>query len=80
MKCRSCDASPAARPFSGEVALHFPGLNGLTKPIVWVFPKVLVCLECGSAEFVVPEMELEVLRTGAPVDGATVWLGASKKE
>ena len=35
------------RTFNGEIAIHFPGLEGLGKPIVWVFPKVLVCLICG---------------------------------
>ena len=54
------------------MALHFPGLDGLNKPIVWVFPKISVCLDCGLAEFIVPEKELEVLRTGAPVEGAVV--------
>jgi len=38
-----------------------------------------VCLDCGLAEFVVPEKELEVLRTGVPVEGAAVWLGGTKK-
>jgi hypothetical protein len=44
-----------------EIAIHFPGVKGLEKPIVWVFPEVLVCLSCGNAEFVVPERELRVL-------------------
>jgi hypothetical protein len=37
-----------------EIAIHFPGVKGLEKPIVWVFPEVSVCLSCGNAEFVVP--------------------------
>ena len=65
MKCQRCGASPAARPFNGELALHFPGLDGLTKPIVWVFPRVLVCLECGFAEFVVPDEQVRMLRTAS---------------
>lgn len=52
------------------MAIHFPGLAGLNKPIVWVFPNVLVCLDCGSAIFDVPQRELEVLSTGTMVDGA----------
>jgi hypothetical protein len=58
--------------FNGEFAIHFPGINGLQKPIVWVFPKVRVCLDCGYADFTVPERELSVLRTGVPIDGAIV--------
>ena len=34
------------------------------KPTVWVFPEVLVWLDCGVSEFTVPETELRVLVTG----------------
>jgi len=44
----------------------------LNKPIVWVFPKLSVCLECGFTEFTVPERELGVIVTGAAVEGAVV--------
>jgi hypothetical protein len=60
------------REFNGEFAIHFPGIKGLQKPIVWVFPKVRVCLDCGYADFNVPERELSVLVTGIPVNGAIV--------
>ena len=66
MACRACK-SDNAKPFNGEVAIHFPGLEGLDKPIVWVFPKVSVCLRCGLAEFTVPEREMKVLGEGKPV-------------
>ena len=61
MKCRSC-SSLGAQTFNGEIALHFSGLDGLTRPIVWVFPKVLVCLDCGFAEFAVPDEPMKTLR------------------
>jgi hypothetical protein len=60
------------REFNGELAIHFPGIKGLQKPIVWVFPKVRVCMDCGYADFTVPERELSVLVTGAPENGAVV--------
>ncbi len=41
--------------------LHFPGLKDIDKPLVWVFPEVLVCLDCGVAVFAVPETELGAL-------------------
>jgi hypothetical protein len=50
------------RIFNGEVAIHFPGLKGLDMPIVWVFPKLKICLKCGVAQFELPENELQVLR------------------
>ena len=60
------------REFNGEFAIHFPGIKGLQQPIVWVFPKVRVCLDGGYADFNVPERELSVLVTGIPVNGAIV--------
>jgi len=47
--------------FNGEIAIHYPGLEGLDKPIVWVFPKLLVCLNCGFTEFAISETELRQL-------------------
>ncbi len=68
MASKRC-TSDNQRAFSGEVAIHFPGLNGLDKPIVWVYPKVMVCLECGLTEFTVPEKELSVLAAGLAAAG-----------
>lgn len=61
MSCKACQADKK-RVFNGEIALHFPGLKGLDMPIVWVFPKLMVCLECGFAEFEIPERELHILQ------------------
>jgi hypothetical protein len=63
MCCKQC-ASEELKDFNGELAIHFPGLGGLNKPIVWVFPKLRVCLACGFGEFVVPEEQLKQLRIG----------------
>jgi hypothetical protein len=71
MACKRC-ASGNRSAFNGEIAIHFPGLKGLDKPIVWVFPRLAVCLECGFTEFTVPERELSVLARGIPVEGAMV--------
>ena len=60
MTCSACD-SDRLSTFNGEIAIHFPGLEGLNEPIVWVFPKVVVCLNCGLAQFAVPELERSVL-------------------
>ena len=71
MSCKAC-ASKTQKTFNGEVAIHFPGLEGLDQPIVWVFPKLLICLHCGFAEFAVPERELRVLVLGKAVPGASI--------
>ena len=68
--------SQVQKTLTAEIAIHFPGIEGLNKPIVWVFPKISVCLDCGIAQFTLSEKELEVLRTGAPVEGATGWRGS----
>ena len=61
-QCRShCSSIHTESTFNGEIAIHFPGLEGLDKPIVWVFPKLLVCLNCGFTEFAIPETELRQL-------------------
>jgi hypothetical protein len=64
MSCKSCQ-SQNQRNFTAEVAIHFPGLEGLDKPIVWTFPKLAICLKCGFTDFTVPEAETRVLREGS---------------
>ncbi|MGC1416673.1 MAG: hypothetical protein WA817_15415 [Candidatus Acidiferrum sp.] len=49
---------------TAEIAIHFPGPKNIDKPIVWAFPEIVVCLDCGTAEFVVPESELRQLAKG----------------
>ena len=64
MACEKCDSGNQGT-FNGEVAIHFPGLKGLNKPIVWVLPKLVVCMNCGFTEFAIPETELRQLVEGA---------------
>jgi hypothetical protein len=71
MTCKEC-YSDKQSVFNGELAIHFPGLKGLNKSIVFVFPKLTVCLRCGFTEFTVPERELQVLKDGSPVEGAAI--------
>lgn len=70
MHCKSC-GSEGLRRFNGEVAIHFPGLEGLDQPIVWIFPELLICLECGTAQFEVPEQQLRMLNRGAAAAGSS---------
>ena len=67
MACKRC-ASDTQSAFNAEIAVHSPGVQGLDKPIVWVFPKLVVCLHCGLAEFTVPEGELRVLAQNTPTE------------
>jgi hypothetical protein len=74
--CPSCGSVNQSR-FSTEMAIHFPGLKNVNKPTVWVFPEVLVCLDCGVSEFTVPETELRVFVTGEAEQRKELPLGSS---
>ena len=60
MPCKSCGSVNQSK-FTAEIGIHFPGLKNIDKPVVWVFPELIVCLDCGAAEFAVPEAELRQL-------------------
>jgi hypothetical protein len=55
--------------FNAEIAIHLPGAGGREKPLIWVFQELFVCMNCGSAEFAVPEGQLRGL---AKRDAASV--------
>jgi hypothetical protein len=61
-RCCSC-TSTEQMEFIGEICLHFQGgLESLNKPLIWAFPHVLICFECGSARFKIPEAELKLIQ------------------
>lgn len=63
MVCSLC-GSGNQNSFRGEMGIHFPGLKNIDKPVVWVFPELIVCLDCGISEFPIPETELGLLAKG----------------
>jgi hypothetical protein len=63
MTCKSCTSENGLK-FSAEINVHFGGWEGLKKPAVHVFPKLLVCMDCGFTEFAIPERELARLASG----------------
>lgn len=65
MPCKSCGSLNQSK-FTAEIAIHSPGLKNVAEPVVWVFPGIFVCLDCGEAEFTVPEAELRLLAKGDP--------------
>ena len=64
MACKEC-GSVNQKKMSAEMNLHFPGIEGLDKPTVWVFPQVVVCLNCGFAKFAVQKPELRRIEEGS---------------
>jgi hypothetical protein len=63
MSCLSCGSKKQAE-FSAEMLIHFIGLENLDKPGVWLFPRLLVCLDCGFLQSTVPAPELTSLAVG----------------
>ena len=64
MLCASC-ASGRRKQFVAEIAIHFSGLKNLDKPNIFVFPKILVCMDCGFSQFTLEDTELNLLAEGA---------------
>lgn len=60
MLCKACGSDKQAK-FTAEIAVHILGLNNLDKPHLFVFPEISVCMNCGNAEFNVPESQLRML-------------------
>jgi hypothetical protein len=50
MQCKVC-GSRNQTEFNAEINVHFPGLKNVDKPAVLVFPKLLLCPDCGFTEF-----------------------------
>jgi hypothetical protein len=59
--CSSCGSSNQA-DFSSELVIHFTGRENLDRPGIFVFPKLLICLDCGLSSFTVPHAELQEAR------------------
>jgi hypothetical protein len=61
MSCGVCTSVNEAE-FTAEMMIHFSGLKHLANPGVLVFPKVSICLDCGSSRFTTPEADLRKLK------------------
>jgi len=59
MQCKACGSHNQAE-FNAEINVHFPGLKNVDMPAVLVFPKLLLCLDCGFTEFTLSETELHL--------------------
>jgi hypothetical protein len=60
MMCANCSLSALAE-FPAEIMIHCVGTEKINFPGVLMFPKLFVCLECGSTQFVIPQAELPQL-------------------
>jgi hypothetical protein len=61
MPCKSCK-SENLQKLEGELTASLPDAKRVSVPPVYVCQSVLVCLDCGFAELVVPASELHSLK------------------
>jgi hypothetical protein len=84
MLCALCKSGNQAE-FTAEMMIHLSGRANIDNPGLLAFPKVSVCLDCGSSRFIIPETELALLAMCSPKrdaaaekgDGRNVALGLS---
>ena len=57
MTCRRCQSENQGA-FAAELNIHFPGCDGLARPSVLAFAKLIVCLVCGFVESQLEETEV----------------------
>jgi hypothetical protein len=69
MACKVC-ASANLQELTGELSASFPDLKRANLPPVYVCKEVLVCLDCGFTELVIPAQELEQLKKGNMASGS----------
>ena len=67
MSCRSC-GSETQTEFASEISVHVLGLENVNEPTVMVFPRLLVCMNCGFTELTLAENELGLLWRGPASD------------
>jgi predicted nucleic-acid-binding Zn-ribbon protein len=60
MECESC-GSENQQYFSGELSVAFPAIEKLNQAPGYVVQKILVCLNCGYTELIIPTAELAQL-------------------
>ena len=61
MPCKACK-SENLQKFEGELTASLADPKGVRVPPVYVCQSVLVCLDCGFTELIVPASELHSLK------------------
>jgi hypothetical protein len=74
MHCTLCQSDNLAE-FIAEMMIHFSGRTNIDHPGIPAFPKVLVCLNCGSSQFTVPATKLTLLANRTATNGGQVAVG-----
>jgi hypothetical protein len=69
MACKVCK-SENTQKFEGEFTASLPDLKRLKVPPIYVCQSVLVCLDCGFAELVIPPSELQAIKQAKVASGS----------
>ena len=63
MACKVC-ASDDQQNFPGEINVGFPGIKRVGLSPVYISTELLVCLNCGHTDLLIPATKLERLKGG----------------
>ena len=72
--CKSCGATNQ-NSLSAEMAIHVPGIENLDRPTLWVFPRIVVCMNCGFSEFFISKDKLQSVEVEQRSSAATAFGG-----
>jgi len=63
-ECRACRSANVVELLA-ETCLRFPGLSGLNTEPIFVYPRIVLCTDCGLIWSTLSGRELEHVRKGA---------------
>jgi hypothetical protein len=69
MQCKTCKSGNLQK-LKGELTASLPGLGAIGVAPVYACQDVLVCLDCGFAELLIPDSQLKLLKTREPAPGS----------
>jgi hypothetical protein len=69
MACKVCN-SENSQKLQGEITASLPGLKDVEVPPIYSCQSVLVCLDCGFTELVIPTAELLPLKKAKAASGS----------
>ena len=69
MACKVCN-SENSQKLEGELTASLPDLKNVKVPPIYICQSVLVCLDCGFTELVIPTAELLPLKKAKAASGS----------
>jgi hypothetical protein len=69
VRCRVCESENLSR-FAGELTASSLSIENVKAEPVYLCQEVLVCVDCGFAELIIPPQELEKFKRISRVTGS----------